>query len=347
MRQFYFRGGAVWATMAATVSIFLGATAAVSASELGGKAEEAIPDADNRLMLTELRWCTFELVRLDGSEGEASADVRWEIDELNARVRAYNDHCSNKTYNVKDKTAVEGELTPAQRQTLRQAGVAHVRQARIEREQRRIFVKDQAAAVHALPGHVGEELGRVKRWGELVRTGRVQGPWYEVEWRRPRLETALKFGWVLGGLVEHGSGGKARFDYCEAHAGRRAEHSEIVRGRTQPDRAGSIRVNNGTDKDAYVKLVNRQGRVALSFLAEAGQTAALKGIPLGSFEVMFATGSKFSRGCDSFSIRGAASKFTRRIDYRAHTGGWTLSLNVLSDGNARVNSVSYDEFDKF
>lgn len=302
--------------------------------------EEAAPDADERLTLAELRWCVFEPVRLEGDNVETDAVAHWEVDGHNARLRAYREGCSNKTYRVKDRTEVEAELTPDKRQALREDGIARVRQARLEREKRRIHVEAEAAAVRASPGSAGEELGRVRRWGDLIRTGRTQGPWYEVEWRTP-----LKSGWVLEGLVRSGSGEKARFDFCEAHAGKRVQHNEIVRGRTEPSRIGTVRVLNDTGMDAYVKLVNRQGKVALAFLVGEGKTAALKGIPLGSYEVAFATGSKFSRGCDSFSKRGNAGRFAERIDYEADSGGWTLALHSAKGGSARTNAMNYDDFD--
>ena len=218
--------------------------------------------------------------------------------------------------------------------------------ARAEREERRVFVKDETAKIRTLPGNTGKEIGRVNRWGELITTGRTKGPWYEVEWRTPTIETALKFGWVLGGFVKSGSGKEARFSYCEMHAGRRAQHNEIVRGQTDPGSSRRIEVENGGEKDAYVKLVDQRGEVALAFLVKRERTAALRGVPPGSYEVVFATGSKFSRGCDSFSQRETARKFARRVVYSNRTDGWSLTLHGVSGGGARTNSVSYDDFDR-
>ena len=332
-------------TLRTFVAIVGLAAAPATASASDADPVEAVPDADDNLTLAELRWCIFEPIRLEGDNVETDSAALWEVDSHNARLRAYGERCSKKTYRVKDKTAVEAELTPDRRQALRQDGIARVQRARTEREKRRVYVNVEAAAVRGSPGSAGEELGRVRRWADLIRTGRAQGPWYEVEWRGSRPGAASTPGWVLEGLVKSGSGEKARFDFCETHAGQRARHNEIVRGRTEHRRVGSIRVLNDTGKDAYVKLLNRQGKVALAFLAGEGRTAVLKGIPLGSYEVVFATGSKFSRGCDSFSRRGNAGKFAERIDYDADSGGWTLSLHSVSGGNARTNAMSYDDFD--
>ena len=207
------------AIAAASTIIVVLATILVSGSESNADDLEAIPDANERLTRAELRWCVFEPLRLDGEKNEASISEKWEVGRHNARVSSYNEHCSEKTYSARDKTAVERELTPRKRRALQKAGVTRVKEARAEREERRVFVKNETAKIRTLPGNTGKEIGRVKRWGELITTGRTKGPWYEVEWRTPTIQTALKFGWVLGGLVKSGSGKEARFSYCEMRAG--------------------------------------------------------------------------------------------------------------------------------
>ena len=112
------------------------------------------------------------------------------------------------------------------------------------------------------------------------------------------------------------------------------------------DGTGWVKVDNGATQDAYMKLIGESDKVALSFYVAAGQTASVENIRTGSYEIAFATGSRFSRGCDSFSQRGYAEKFARRIDYDKTTAGWTIELRSASDGNTRANTMSYDDFDK-
>ena len=336
---------AIAITTVSTMLLVLAALS-VSGSQSHADDQEAIPDANDRLTRAELRWCTFEPLRLDGEKSETDVGQKWEVERYNDRIRSYNSHCSKKTYRARDKTSVERELTPHKRQDLQRVGVARVKGARAERELRRVYVEDEAAQIRLHPRNTGKEIGRIKRWGELITTGRTKGPWYEVEWRMPTVETALQFGWVLGGLVKRGSGTEARFKYCETYAGRRAQHNEIVRGMTDPRSTRRIEVKNGGGKDAYVKLINQRGEVLLAFLVQRGRTATLKGIPPGSYQVLFATGSKFSRGCDSFSQRGIAQKFARQLVYGTRTAGWSLTLHSVSDGSTRTNTMSYDDFDR-
>ena len=108
----------------------------------------------------------------------------------------------------------------------------------------------------------------------------------------------------------------------------------------------SFTVENGLEDNAYVKLVREQDNAVVSLFVAAKQTASVIGLPTGSYEIVFATGSNFSRGCDSFSQRGTAQRFPNRIDYGHRAVVWTLSLQSVDDGNARADSMSYDEFDK-
>ena len=268
------------------------------------------------------------------------------MDRYNGTVHALNEHCQNKRYRERDHRSVEAELTPQRRGALKQAGTDRLIAARAEREGQRMYVKDEAAVVRTAPGDAAQELRRVRRWGELIATGRTQGRWYEVQWNEPSLDTALRFGWVLGGLLERGSGKKARFEYCEMHAGQRAEHNELVRGNTEQTAARTLSVQNGTGKDAYVKLVDEQGRASVTFLAGEGRTARVSGIPRGSYELVFATGTRFSRGCDSFSEPASASRFAQRLSFDSDSAGWEVTLHGVADGNAQRLGMSYDDFDK-
>ena len=313
---------------------------------MGADAEEVIPNSDNQLTRNELRWCLFESERIDGEGAEIDAYIAWEFNSYKAKSRLYNEHCSNKTYYERDGVAVERELTAEKRQALRNDGVARIRIARADREERRVYVREDSVSILMAPESDAAELGRVPRWGELIKTGRAQGSWYEVEWHTPSLEQGFTFGWVLGGLLEGGSGKEARFEYCETHASKRAQHNEVVRMELATGGTSYITVENGIKQDAYVKIIREPDDAVLSFFAAAGKTASVKKIPNGSYDIAFATGSKFSLGCDSFSQPGSAEKFTQRLEYDNRTAGYTLTLHAVSGGNAHANSMRYDDFDK-
>ena len=255
-----------WWRRAATTGLLGVHLACSSAHATEVRLEETVPDSDDQLTLTELRWCTFESIRVDSEDSAVDAFEQWEVDYFNANVDRYKDRCTNKTYYENDQNIVDRELARGGRQRAEQEGIARLAEARFKREARRVYVNGEVAKIQSEPSEAGVELGRVPRWGELLTTGRAEGQWYEVEWTPPSLETALLFGWVFGGLIQKGSGENARFDYCETHAGPRADHNEVVRGGLDPTSSDLLEVWNGTDADAYVKLINRAGAVVVSFL---------------------------------------------------------------------------------
>ena len=338
----------VYPAIIATLSVAMVGASILPAggSELDAEYEESIPNEDQQLTPDELKWCIFESVRLAGERDDVNTQISWEVDNYNERSTLYRERCVQKKYYERDKTAVEDELTTGKRAALREHGAARVSNARAEREERRFHVKEQVARVLEAPEHAAAELGRVPQWGDLTATGRVQGPWHEVEWHAASPERALTVGWVLGGLLGRGSGTEARFAYCEHYADGRAKHNDVVRRDIDSHTLNSLAVENGLADNAYVKLIRGQDGAVISLYVEAGKTASLSGIPGGSYEIAFATGSRFSRGCDSFSQRGTARRFAEPVDYGHRAVVWTLSLHDVNDGNARVNSIDYDDFDR-
>lgn len=336
--------GAVAGSMCLAI---VGATSVLaSTSDSDATFEEMIPDADEQLTRSELRWCIFESARLDGEIEELDARLIWEIENYNVRSRTYQEHCSEKKFSEADKTAVDDEMTMVKRLALRERGAARVGDARAERENRRIHVKEHVARVLAAPEHSAEEVGRVARWGDLVATGREQGPWREVEWPAAAPGEAPAAGWVLGGLLGRGPGTEGRFAFCEQRAGDRANHNDVVRREIDLHTISSFMVENGLEDSAYVKLVREHDNAVVSLFVAAKQTASLIGLPSGSYEIVYATGSNFSRGCDSFSQRGTAQKFPDRIDYGHRAVVWTVSLHGVNNGDERADFMSYDDFDR-
>ena len=308
---------------------------------------ETIPDENDQLTLSELRWCIFEDIRLEGESNEIDAFKGWEVNDYNVRINQYNRRCSNKSYYERDENRIQSELTVAKRQYLQSQGALRAKKARVEREERRVYVNSEVASVLAGPNYGAEELGRVPRWEDLIKTGRKQGAWYEVEWQAPSMDNVLKYGWILGGFLESGSGSEAHVRYCEGRVPKpRPKHNDIIENRLDLHTNSEFAVENGLRDDAYVKLVREHDKAVIALFAAAGKTALLRGIPYGSYTVAFGTGSIFDRGRRTFCIRGAAQIFDRQLDYDVHTGGWELTLQAVSGGNARTSSISYDEFDK-
>ena len=308
-------------------------------------AEEAIPNADQILTQAELRWCRFEPIRIDVESSKLNQRKQWEVNRYNDIVRAYNNNCGNKSYRETDGAVVESELTSVKRELLRQTGALRLLAARADRDARRMYVKEQTAIIRNAPNDNAREAKRMPRWGDLIATGKNKGPWYEVEWSDPSLDNMLLYGWVFGGFIERGSGILARFEHCESIAGQRAKHNEIVEGRVSSSSTRDLVVNNGTGQDAYVKLIDDRRDIRIAFFVAKGLIASITGIPMGSYELVFGTGKRFSRGCKSFSEPGSASKFSERLDFESNNISWKITLHTVMDGNAQTLNMSYDNFD--
>ncbi len=134
--KFIFPSGNIKSKLISAASTFIlglvisSTTCADSSLEL----EEVIPDTDGQLTQSELRWCIFEPIRLDGENSEIKLSKEGEVENYDTRVEAINKHCWNKRYQPEDETAINGELTFEKRQMLRQAGIARVIDARPSRE---------------------------------------------------------------------------------------------------------------------------------------------------------------------------------------------------------------------
>ncbi len=287
---------------------------------------------------------------MEGEGNELNRTEKWEVDRFNDIVQYYNGNCVSKSYTGTDKQIVESELTPMKQEFLREDGAIRLIAARANREARRMHVKEEIAIIRTSPIDNAGEIERVRRWGDLIATGKTKGPWYEVEWSDPSLDNVLRYGWVLGGLLERGSGKLARFEYCESVAGRRENHNEIIRGGEKIDSrsARSLSVKNGTDTDSYIKIIDKRypDQAAITFFVERGRTAEISGIPRGSYELVFAGGTLFSRGCDTFSRPKSAKRFSERFDFEPDGVGWTVTLYTMTEGNTKAWEMDYDDFDK-
>lgn len=326
----------------------LGLVAALSCAAAAGAAVgETMPDDDQSLTLEEQRWCSFEGLRLEGQESETDLSQGWEVERHNARVAAHYTLCAGKSYAVADDAIVDQELTPERRDALRRAGAQRVRAARAEREARRAHVRGAPATARAAPDPEATALGAVEQWEDLFPTGRAQGGWTQVEWSVTRPETGPAYAWVHRALLAPGAGAEARFAHCEAKAcARPYYHNELMRGASSLDGEASLEFHNGHEDDAYVKLVRQGDGVVFALIVATGAVADVEGIPPGSYELLYGTGSDFSRGCDSFSRRGFAKRFVELLEFSQTTVKWTVSVETVGEGPAvETQDLDYAAFD--
>jgi hypothetical protein len=88
-----------------------------------------------------------------------------------------------------------------------------------------------------------------------------------------------------------------RIALCRAGAGERPDSGEIL-GQVAGGGGHKLKVNAGA-QDSLIKL-RQDGRTVLTFYVRAGEYAEVADIPDGTYQVMFATGDDYSRGCNEF-----------------------------------------------
>ena len=337
-----------WRTWAARAG--LGVVAALwCAGAAGAVVEEAKPDGDATLTLEEYLWCRFERLRLEGERSELDSTQGWEVARYNAAHDLRNALCAGKLHEVRDRTFVDEALTPEYQEALRRQGAGRLMVARTEREGRRAYVKSASGTVRAGPSGEAASVGPVAQWGDVFPTGETQGGWTQVEWGLVRSGAEPDHAWVLSALLAPGVGAEARFDHCEAIAGERGAHNEVVRGKASLDGGATFEFHNGYDEDAYVKLVREHDDLVIAFLVSRSDVAEVEKIPAGSYQVLYGTGYNFSRGCESFSERGFARRFVAPYGF-GRGDKWTIWVGSTGEerekgGKPKAELIDYALFE--
>ena len=295
------------------------------------------------LSAEEVLWCHEEEVRIKAVEDVLDDGSRADVEWFNTRIDMFNQRCaSGRSYLVRDGEAARRSVDE-HRERLRAEGRAALAAERDRRLERQAHVSVDGATIRARPAEDGEAVQHPKQWQTVETTGEQEGGWRKIRWRAPGLDETLRYGWIWGGFVAGGSGREARAEACRRDAGSPAAHNEEI-GRGQSQGEGYLTIENGHAQDAYVKVRGTNGETIRNVYVGAGRQTRLEGIPRGSLTVAFATGTEFSRGCDSFGYVEQAARFSRRLDYHEATAGWTLTLHPSPDGNARTARLTPEAF---
>lgn len=118
---------------------------------------------------------------------------------------------------------------------------------------------------------------------------------------------------------------------------------------------GSLQVSNGTNRDAYIKLVDsRSGTLVAAFYVKLNSSFTLEQIPDGTYEVLFVLGKDWDSKAKSFTQSKSFTKFDKslnftttqlsnEIQYRA----FRITLNPVVGGNTTTSRVNEQEFGRY
>lgn len=118
---------------------------------------------------------------------------------------------------------------------------------------------------------------------------------------------------------------------------------------------GTLKISNGTERDAYVKLVESSSRKLVAALYVKAKTDfTTEQIPDGIYELLFVTGEDWDAKAKSFTRGKSFTKFDNSLDFvtRQQADGtrYTIievTLNPVVNGNARLSGVDEQEFGQY
>lgn len=115
---------------------------------------------------------------------------------------------------------------------------------------------------------------------------------------------------------------------------------------------GSLTVNNGTPRDAVVKLVDSaSGKTIRLVYVQAERDLTIKNIPPCNYILKFSTGTDWDRQTGKFLRNPSFSQFTEPVSFeeiKTETGvewrDYRASLHPVASGNARTTQISESAF---
>ena len=114
---------------------------------------------------------------------------------------------------------------------------------------------------------------------------------------------------------------------------------------------GTLAIHNGTDEDSIVKLVAiGNTSVSAAVYVQSNSTTTVRGIPDGSYHVLFATGRGYYAAKKSFVSDLNCSTFDSDLDYSTTDSTysmWSITLNAVANGNASTSPVSDSRFEDY
>jgi hypothetical protein len=118
---------------------------------------------------------------------------------------------------------------------------------------------------------------------------------------------------------------------------------------------GSLRVSNGTNRNAYVKLVELRSRTLVGALyVKANSTLTLNQIPDGTYQVLFVLGEGWNPNTQSFTKNKYFAKFNQSLNFTTMQLGnsiqyrvFQLTLHPVAGGKARTSGVNEQEFNRY
>lgn len=206
------------------------------------------------------------------------------------------------------------------------------------------FIIVDAANVRSEPNTNSSRIGRLEALHEVLQLGPSEGGWVNILFFD---QGDIKFGYMAERLVQTQSWEIARETYCELDRTQRPVSGHVF------DRIGtghnSLMVT-ASNSDTIVKLRDYRGDI-LTFFVRANETAWVADVPDGVFDVLFASGTKFSSKCVDFlgamNVIGTRTPIqlrSRRIGQNIEYTEQQFDLRQQARGNFNPGSFTAEDF---
>ena len=124
-----------------------------------------------------------------------------------------------------------------------------------------------------------------------------------------------------------------------------------------PERQGTLTLDNGLTEDAYVKVIQNQTLVA-AFYVQGKTKFTFTRIPEGTYELLYCTGYGWDGKRRDFERGRRAVRYEQPLKYAVtygtengaavmYTSVQTLTLHKMVGGNARTRDIPLGEFDRY
>ena len=317
----------------------------IETNPITAQSNQQIPQQNtDALSIEEVRWCKNEVYRLAGEANEVDQNDYWEIHDYNLHVTRYRSLCLDRSSPPNSASRITNELTSVVKQGNREAGVRRFAFSRINRNENRIYVTSMQTRVFESSHPNAIQVGDLRQWEEAFLLGKSRAERVQIEWLMGTQPTR-KTGWIATSSYSRGNGRQVREAYCRANKGTPVGADELLHGTLSRDRFMLLQVRNSTPQDAYVKLLGPDKKVTVSFLVTARSNRTINGLPKGEYEIAFATGSEFSRGCGAFVKRGFSGWVSQPVVFDDHSYEWAISLQTPEREITVHDTRAYAEFD--
>lgn len=118
---------------------------------------------------------------------------------------------------------------------------------------------------------------------------------------------------------------------------------------------GSLKVSNGTNRDAYVKLIEPRSRILVGvFYVKSNSTFTLNQIPDGTYQVLFMLGEGWNPNTRSFTKNKRFAKFDKSLNFTTtplingiQYSAFQITLHPVVNGNTTTSGVNEQEFNRY